>query len=184
MIANTIANYNVNASSYNATTGIWQFSYNPTPLAAGIWCGTLSTTGGVLPTGYSLTAVYFLFFYSGAGGGFGLANSYANALAEVPVIFTTGGTGTLVFKKQGGNYTLQARVPECCDEPYFDQQFPDFAYSDDDNFFPDVVPSSITVIPSLVRNSATFSTSTLGINGWYSSEATAAIALMNDTIIL
>jgi len=119
MIANTIATYNVNAASYNAGTGIWQFSYNPTPLATGVWCGTLTTTGGVLPTGYSLTAVYFLFFYSGAGGGFGLANSYTNALAEVPVIFTTGGTGSLVFRKQGGFYKLQARVPECCDTPYF-----------------------------------------------------------------
>ena len=181
MLVNTITNYGLNASSYNAATGIWLLT---TPLPVGVYCGALATTGGVLPTGYSLTTLYFLFFKTGAGGSVGLANSYANALAEVPVIFTTGGTGTLVFKKQGGNYTLQARVPECCDEPYFDQQFPDFAYSDDDNFFPDVVPSSITVIPSLVRNSATFSTSTLGINGWYSSEATAAIALMNDTIIL
>lgn len=119
MIVNTIASYNVNASSYNATTGIWQFSYNPTPLATGIYCGTFSNVGAVLPTGYSLTAVYFLFFYSGVGGGFGLANSYANAVAEVPVIFTTGGSGSLVFKKQGGNYTLQARVPDCCDQPYF-----------------------------------------------------------------
>lgn len=111
--------YYVNAASYNTGTGFWQFGYNPTPLPTGVYCGTLTTTGGALPTGYSLTAVYFLFFYSGVGGGFGLANSYANALAEVPVIFTTGGSGTLIFKKQGGFYKLQARVPECCDEPYF-----------------------------------------------------------------
>lgn len=184
MIVNTIASYNVNAASYNTGTGIWQFSYNPTPLTAGIYCGTFSNVGAVLPTGYSLTAVYFLFFYSGVGGGFGLANSYANALAEVPVIFTTGGTGSLVFKKQGGNYKLQARVPDCCDEPYFDQQYPSFAYSDDDNFFPDKVPSSITVTASLVRNSNTFYGSGASGLGWFDSEVVAAIALMNDTNIL
>ena len=184
MIVNTIASYNVNASSYNATTGIWQFSYNATPLATGIWCGTFSNVGAVLPTGYSLTAVYFLFFYSGAGGGFGLANSYANALAEVPVIFTTGGTGSLVFKKQGGNYTLQARVPECCDEPYFDQQYPSFAYSDDENFFPDVVPSAVTITPDFVRNINPFMGSGPSLANWYESEAIAAIDLMNNTATL
>ena len=120
MIVNTVYDaYYVNASSYNTGTGIWQFGYNPTPLPTGVYCGTLTTTGGALPTGYGAIDLYFLFFYSGVGGGFGLANSYANALAEVPVIFTTGGSGTLVFKKQGDFYKLQARVPECCDEPYF-----------------------------------------------------------------
>jgi len=111
--------YYVSAASYNTGTGIWQFGYNPTPLPTGVYCGTLTTTGGVLPTGYGTIDLYFLFFYSGVGGGFGLANSYANALSQVPVIFATGGTGNLVFKKQGGFYKLQARVPECCDEPYF-----------------------------------------------------------------
>lgn len=171
MIVNTIANYNVNASSYNATTGIWQFSYNPTPLATGIWCGTLSTTGGVLPTGYSLTAVYFLFFYSGAGGGFGLADSYANALAEVPVIFTTGGTGSLVFKKQGGNYTLQARVPECCDEPYFNREF--------GVTYPDQIPATITFVPP------TFTRGTGPLPyGWTAGEMTALLDLMSQEVVL
>lgn len=184
MIVNTIASYNVNASSYNATTGIWQFGYNDQPLGVGIWCGTFSNFGAVLPIGYSLTAVYFLFFYSGAGGGFGLANSYANALAEVPVIFATGGRGSLVFKKQGGNYTLQARVPECCDEPYFNQQFPSFAYPDNENFFPDKVPSSITVTPSLVRNSNPLYGSNANFRGWRESEVLAAIDLMNAPVTL
>ena len=181
MIVNTIANYGLNAASYNAATGIWLLT---TPLPVGIYCGALATTGGVLPTGYSLTTLYFLFFKTGAGGSVGLANSYANALAEVPVIFTTGGTGSLVFKKQGGNYTLQARVPECCDEPYFDQQYPSFAYSDDDNFFSDVVPSSITITPNLVRNSNPFYSSGLAFRSWYEGEAIAAIALLNNTTIL
>jgi hypothetical protein len=119
IVDTTYSAYYVNAASYNTGTGIWQFGYNPTPLSTGVYCGTLTTTGGVLPTGYGTIDLYFLFFYSGVGGGFGLADSYANALAEVPVIFTTGGTGNLVFKKQGGFYKLQARVPECCDEPYF-----------------------------------------------------------------
>jgi len=184
MIANTIATYNVNAASYNAGTGIWQFSYNPTPLATGVWCGTLTTTGGVLPTGYSLTAVYFLFFRTTGGSGFGLANSYANALAEVPVIFTTGGTGSLVFKKQGGYYNLQARVPECCDEQYFNQQYPSYAYSDDENFFPDKVPAAVTITPNFVRNINPFLGSGPSLASWYESEAIAAIALMNNTVAL
>ena len=171
MLVNTIANYNVNASSYNNTTGIWQFSYNPTPLATGVWCGTLTTTGGALPTGYSLTAVYFLFFYSGVGGGFGLANSYANALAEVPVIFTTGGTGSLVFKKQGGSYTLQARVPECCDEPYFNREA--------GVTYPDQVPATITFVPP------TFTRGTGPLPyGWTAGEMTALLDLMSQEVVL
>jgi hypothetical protein len=127
MIVNSTPIYGYDFTNYNSGTGIWQSGLIPAPLPNGnVRCGTLTTTGGILPGGYSPTALYFLFFVSGVGGGFGLANSYANALAKIPVIFTTGGTGTIVFRESGGYYNLQAKVPECCDEPYFNQQFPSF----------------------------------------------------------
>jgi|694.fasta_scaffold42686_8 hypothetical protein len=185
MIVNSTPIYGYDFTNYNSGTGIWQSGLIPAPLPNGnVRCGTLTTTGGILPGGYSPTALYFLFFVSGVGGGFGLANSYANALAKIPVIFTTGGTGTIVFRESGGYYNLQAKVPECCDEPYFNQQFPSFDYPDNENFFPDKVPSSVTITPSLVRSSGALYSSNAGFRGWRESEVIAAIALMNAPVTL
>ena len=134
--------------SYDSVSGLWEKAtifemgttdgefLNPSGIHDFAVFGRLVLVGtvGDYPTGYDPNLFYYGFFYTHyvpnpsslvaptSNIRFGLAATTEDAMNRTPVIFSTGGSGDLVFEALGKFIKLATTVPECCDLPYFNER--------------------------------------------------------------
>jgi len=171
-------------TTYSSGTGLWTLGathayYNLTinsgrPLAVKLVKGFPSYN---LPTGTNTDSFYYLFK---TGRTIGLAASYADALSLTPIVFASAGDLFTCNGQTITDYTLQARVPECCDEPYFNGQQPDSIQinSYTDILFHDKYPRSVTIDFETFVKASTIADTTKD------AEITSLLTLMNSEWVL